>query len=198
VHVLVGKDYTDILDHAEKSAANLIVLAAHREDALRAVVIGTTAERVIGFGTRPVLIVKSHPAGQYRRVVVAVDFSASARQAAAFAFDLLPEAEFRLLHASSMAVDGRFSSGPNAGKAEKIKSDLSAYLPCVGGHAASKHLVIRHGPALAVIRDEVTGFNAEVLVVGAQRRSGLTRALIGEIPEDLLARPPCDIIAVHA
>jgi nucleotide-binding universal stress UspA family protein len=198
VHVLVGRDYTDILDRAEKSAADLIVLGAHREDALRGLVIGTTAERIIGFGTRPVLVVNSQPAGQYRRVIVAVDFSSSARQAAAFAFDLLPEAEFRLLHASSMAADGRFSSGANTGKAEKIKSDLSAYFPCVGAHAASKHLVVRHGSALAVIRDEVTDFNAEVLVVGAQRRSGLTRALIGEILEDLLARPPCDIIAVHA
>ncbi len=198
VHVLVGRDYTDILDRAEKSAADLIVLGAHREDALRGLVIGTTAERIIGFGTRPVLVVNNQPAGQYRRVIVAVDFSSSARQAAAFALDLLPEAEFRLVHASSMAADGRFSSGANAGKAEKIKSELSAYLPCVGAHAATNHLVIRQGSALAVIRDEVTDFNADVLVVGAQRRSGLTRALIGAIPEDLLARPPCDIIAVHA
>lgn len=97
-----------------------------------------------------------------------------------------------------MAADGRFSRGADTGKAEKIKSELSAYLPCVGTHAATNPLVVRQGSALAVIRDEVSDLNADVLVVGAQRRSGLTRALIGAIPEDLLARPPCDIIAVHA
>lgn len=41
-------------------------------------------------------------------------------------------------------------------------------------------------------------FNAELLVIGAQRRSGLTRTLIGAIPEDLLAALPCDLMVVHA
>jgi nucleotide-binding universal stress UspA family protein len=59
-------------------------------------------------------------------------------------------------------------------------------------------LVIRHGSPIAVIRDAVKDCGAELLVVGAQRRSGLTRTLIGEIPEDLLARPPCDLLVVHA
>ena len=196
--VLVGKDYTDILGWAEKSGADLIVLGVHREDALRSVVIGTTAERIIGFGSRPVLIVKKLPAGNYRRPVVAIDFSASARQAAAFAFDLLPESEIRLVHALAMTGDGSQSRNKAAEKMEKIRSELSAKVAAARGHAVSTQLVIHHGSPIAVIRDAVKDGEADLLVVGAQRRSGLTRTLIGEIPEDLLARPPCDILVVHA
>jgi nucleotide-binding universal stress UspA family protein len=58
--------------------------------------------------------------------------------------------------------------------------------------------MIRHGSPIAVIRDAVRDAEADLLVVGAQRRAGLTRTLIGEIPEDLLARPPCDLLVVHA
>jgi universal stress protein E len=196
--VLVGKDYTDILGWAEKSGADLIVLGVHREDALRSVVIGTTAERIIGFGSRPVLIAKKLPAGSYKRPVVAVDVSASARQAAAFAFDFLPESEIRLVHALTMTGDGSPSRDNAAEKMEKIRSELSAKAAATRGHAAAVQLVIRHGSPIAVIRDAVKASEADLLVVGAQRRSGLTRTLIGEIPEDLLARPPCDILVVHA
>jgi nucleotide-binding universal stress UspA family protein len=196
--VLVGKDYTDILGWAEKSGADLIVLGVHREDALRSVVIGTTAERIIGFGSRPVLIVKKLPAGNYRRPVVAIDLSASARQAAAFAFDLLPESEIRLVHALAMTGDGSPSRDNVTAKMEKIRSELSAKAAAARGHAVPTQLVIRHGSPIAVIRDAVRDCEADLLVVGAQRRSGLTRTLIGEIPEDLLARPPCDILVVHA
>jgi nucleotide-binding universal stress UspA family protein len=58
--VPVGKDYTDILGWAETSGADLNVLGVHREDALRSVVIGITAERIIGFGSRPVLIAEKY------------------------------------------------------------------------------------------------------------------------------------------
>jgi nucleotide-binding universal stress UspA family protein len=196
--VLVGKDYTDILGWAEKSGADIIMLGVHREDALRSVVIGTTAERIIGFGSRPVLIVKKLPAGSYSRAVVAVDFSASARQAAAFAFELLPESEIRLVHALAMTGDGGQPRNQAAEQMEKMRSELSAKVPATRSHAAPAQLVIRHGSPIAVIRDAVKDCGAELLVVGAQRRSGLTRTLIGEIPEDLLARPPCDLLVVHA
>jgi len=189
--VVAGKDYTDILDRAEKSGSDLILLGVHREDALRSVVVGTTAERLIGFGTRPVLIVKRLPDGPYRRVVVALDVSASARQAAAFAFGLLPESEIRLVHAAAMAGDGAQSAAVE--KLEKMRSELSAR-----SGAAPPQLVVRHGSPIAVIRDAVRDAEADLLVVGAQRRAGLTRTLIGEIPEDLLARPPCDLLVVHA
>jgi universal stress protein E len=192
--VLVGKDYTDILGWAEKSGADLIVLGVHREDALRSVVLGTTAERIIGFGGPPVLLVKKLPAGSYRRPVVAVDFSASARQAVAFAFELLPEPEIRLVHALPMTGDGGKLRSSTAEQMEKMRSELSARV----ARPAPAQLIIRHGSPIAVIRDAVKDCEADLLVVGAQRRFGLIRTLIGEIPEDLLARPPCDILVVHA
>jgi nucleotide-binding universal stress UspA family protein len=75
---------------------------------------------------------------------------------------------------------------------------LSAKAAAARGGAAPAQLMIRHGSPIAAIRDVVEDCEADLLVVGAQRRSGLTRTLIGEIPEDLLARPPCDILVVHA
>jgi nucleotide-binding universal stress UspA family protein len=194
VNVLVGRDYTDILSWAETSCADLIVLGAHRQDALRPLVIGTTAERIIGCGTRPVLVVRDPPAGRYGRIVVAVDFTASARWATAFAFELLPDAEFYLIHAAPI-TGAHPPSGAEAGVTEKIESRLRSFCP---QRPTRTHLVIRQGSPIAEIRDAVNDFDADLLVIGAQRRSGLTRTLIGAIPEDLLAAPPCDLMVVHA
>ncbi|HUL09709.1 MAG TPA: universal stress protein [Candidatus Acidoferrum sp.] len=188
--VLVGKDYMDILNRAEKAGADLIVLGVHRADALRSIVVGTTAERLIGFGSRPVLVVKTPPVGPYQRAVVAADVSASARSAAAFACDLLPKSEIRLVHAVAMTGDGGQVKAVE--KLEGLRSELRA------GGGGAPQLLIRHGSPIAVIRDAAEDAEADLLVVGAQRRAGLTRTLIGEIPEDLLARPPCDLLVVHA
>jgi len=192
-NVLAGRDYTDILARAERSAADLIVLAVHREDALRTLVIGTTAERVIGFGSQPVLIVRNPAVGAYRRLVAAIDFTPSAQRAAAFALDLLlPESEIRLVHVAAVSGAVERPQSRETNMMERIRSELGART------AASVQAVVRHGPPVAIIRAEVQESQADLLVVGAQRRSGLTRALVGEIPEDLLARPPCDVLVVHA
>ena len=196
--VRIGRDYTDILNRASECAADLIVLGVHREDALRSVVVGTTAERVIGFGSRPVLVVKAPLTGAYRRVLVAIDFTASSHQAATFALELLPEPAVRVVHVAPMAVDTQRSRARDLEKMEKIRAELSARRPGVGGRSALPELVIRHGSPIAEIRNEAAAWRADLLVAGAQRRSGLTRALVGEIPEDLLSRPPCDVLIVHA
>lgn len=206
VHVVTGKDYTDILARADKLPADLIVLGLHREDALRHLVIGSTAERVIGFGRQPVLVVSDRPHGPYQRVLVAPDFSDASRRAAEFALALLPDAEIRLVHASRLPLD-RALAGPHAHAQVHcasevkllgtIKADLISRYRSTSSQAQLLDVVVCHGPPLEVIRQEVLQFRPDLLAIGVQSHIGLSRAVVGEIAEELLAQPPCDIIAVH-
>ena len=77
------------------------MLGAHRRDLLRDVFVGTTAERVMRHGDRPVLMVNRPPAGPYRGVLAAADLdegSAHALRTAA-ALGLLDGADLTVLHA---------------------------------------------------------------------------------------------------
>lgn len=73
--VVAGKDFVEIIRSARALAADLVVLGAHGENFLRDWVLGTTAERVARKGDRSVLVVKQPAAADYRRVLVAVDYS---------------------------------------------------------------------------------------------------------------------------
>jgi nucleotide-binding universal stress UspA family protein len=201
VHVVTGKDYTDILAQADRTGADLIVLGVHREDALRNLVIGATAERVIGFGRQPVLVVNDPPHGPYRRVLATLEFSDAARRAVEFALALLPQAEFRLVQSSTLA--GTHANVQIHGDRDEqlmgsIKAELASVHRPGGPDAAMLDVVVCHDPPLEMIRQQVAEFHPDVLVIGVQRHIGLSRAVIGAIAEDLLAQPPCDIIAVHA
>jgi nucleotide-binding universal stress UspA family protein len=206
VVVVTGRDYTAITGQADRSHADLIVLGIHREDALRQLVIGSTAERIIGFGSQPVLVVKDPPRGPYHRVVISIDASHSSRRTAEFALTLLPDAEFRLVQASPVPW-GHLSPGGDThpqsrnGHHERPKETKKDALIAIGlqagTHATVVGLAVHHGPPLEIIREEVRQFHPDLLVIGIEHRAGLTRALIGDIAESLLAQLPCDILAIH-
>jgi nucleotide-binding universal stress UspA family protein len=61
--------------------------------------MGTTAECVIRFSDRPVLMVKNASEAPYRRVLVAFDGSEGAIRALHTALAIAPGAEFRVVHA---------------------------------------------------------------------------------------------------
>jgi nucleotide-binding universal stress UspA family protein len=200
---MAGKDYTDILAQADRLAADLIVLATHRADALRHLVVGSTAERVIGFGHHPVLVVRDKPQGRYRRVLMLVDLSGASRRAADSAFTLFPDAEFRLVHVFRMPPSGAprgetaFLSTVGAEPTGPQKEDFLASLYPAGVRPERLEMVVHRGSALGVLRQEIEHFHPDVLVTGIQRHTGLTRAVIGEVAEELLSQLPCDILAVH-
>ena len=78
---------------------SIIVVGAHGAQFIKDLLVGTTAEKVVRKGDRPVLVVKRPVHGPYRRVLVAMDFSEQSRKALELGLRLAPGAKFHLLHA---------------------------------------------------------------------------------------------------
>jgi nucleotide-binding universal stress UspA family protein len=70
-----GDPFEAVLRAAEARDADLVVLGEHRRRPLRDIFAGTTVERVMRHGHRPVLMVNQPPAGPYRHVLAATDLS---------------------------------------------------------------------------------------------------------------------------
>jgi universal stress protein E len=79
--VLVGDKFITITQEAAKQRADLIVVGAPGKYRYDDLFVGTTAERVIRFSDRPVLVVKRVSHGPYDRVLVAFDMSEGATRA---------------------------------------------------------------------------------------------------------------------
>ena len=70
-----------IIEAAQSYGPDLIVVGRNRRQPLRDSFIGTTAERIIGAATCPVLAAKATPVGSYRRILLAADLSDGCRTA---------------------------------------------------------------------------------------------------------------------
>lgn len=203
--VIRGFDYCDISVRAAEFEAELVVLGIHRHKT-RELFQGTTAERVVRYGTLSVLVVKDAPRKAYERILVAADLSAHSHAATAMAARMAPKGEIYLLHAAHRpftAFLGRETQnelirGERARISAEIEKTTRALASELGTGAPRFEILLKEGPVQRVIRDQVAALKPDLLAVGTHGRTGLAHAIIGSVAEDLLADAPVDVLAVKA
>lgn len=204
--VETGKDFVAIIRGARQSSADLIVLGAHGSHALRDLFLGTTAEKVVRKADRPVLVVKKPTLAPYRRVLVATDFSAAARQALLVALPLAPEARFDLLHVQTPWGEGLPSlagiEDPTHQRYQQqlgdwVASSMTEWLRGIafGARPCLRH--VRQGRPGILIPQMAEEVGADLLVMGSAGLSGLASILLGSVAEHVLRAAPCDLLLVR-
>ena len=204
IRIVFGKDHCGILDTADSMPADLIVLGLHRNET-REFFRGTTAERVIRGSAAPVLLVKARPRAPYRRAIVAVDLSDCSRPTVEFVARLIPDGELHLRHAFDTPYKAfltgdeirREVSKTHTEQMERFVSRDCARLQSALAPPAGLFQVVRQGEVRQMIVEQVERLRPDLLVVGAHGRSGIAHAMLGSVAEDLLSRPPCDVLAVR-
>ncbi len=204
--VELGDPHAVILHAAEATDADLLVLGEHRRRPLRDWFIGTTVERVVRRGRRPVLLVHQPAAGPYRRVLVATDFSATSARAlrAALGMGLLEAAEVTLLHAhEGPAMQGIGLANlpePEArAQVEAAAAGARRRLEDFAGEFALERaplLVVEEGRPGHVIGQVVERRRPELVVVGTAGAGLLRQSLLGSVAAEVLGGLACDVLAV--
>lgn len=207
VEVVLGRAYVDILEMSEKTEAEMIVLGLHREDVLKDMFRGTTAERVIRAGNVPVLLVKDRIVGPYGRVLIGVDFSVYSRRAIEFAVGFVPGGEFHLVHAFDVPFKGFMHGHGTRREVSKqhqsefkrmIEGEMATFLANIEADAPKLERIMQEGLVREVIHRQAEKLKPDLLVVGTHGRTGVAHAFLGSVAEDLLRHPPCDVLAVNA
>src|SRR5262249_29603878 len=102
--VVVGDVMQSILERA--GTADLLAIGAHGTNPLKDLILGTTAERLAGRCTTPVLVVRVSPERPYSKVLVAVDLLPGSEQAMAAALALAGSATLTAAHAYDIPLEG--------------------------------------------------------------------------------------------
>lgn len=203
VRVCVGDVVQEIL--AAGSRADLIAVGGHGANPLRDLILGSTAERLLGRRTTPVLVIKRAPAQPYKRVLLAVDFSGSAAAALDFAMRLAPQAEFTLLHAYNVPFESKLSmAGVPKVEIERYRRDAehrareqieSLILAGAKGRTGIVPSVAR-GDAPFLILNKQEALNADLIVLGCRRQSAMAAFLLGSVSRHVLADAQCDVLVL--
>jgi nucleotide-binding universal stress UspA family protein len=197
----------DISSELARAAAqfDMVVAGARGEGILLDFALGRTSVRLVRESHRPTLIVKRPPAGPYRRVAAAVDFSEPSLAAAACGLQIAPKADFDLVHAFRV----EFESALRLGGAEEDK--VHAYRRAARAKAmdamnqfASRLALPReriwptvvHGYPARVILERAAQADAQLIVIGKHAAGAVERLLIGSVALRVLEMAPCDVLIV--
>jgi nucleotide-binding universal stress UspA family protein len=205
IAVRVGAAFLEIIHQAREQGCELIALGAHGGHYLKDWLLGSTAERVVRKGDRPVLVVKRSPRAPYRRVLAAVDFSDTARRALSFALRLAPKARVTLLNvydlsqAATASVDrmtseeflrlqGEFES------AQRVR--LGALASEIGIDPDKATCLVRYGYPGTVINAVIAELRTDLVVIGTRGLTGVQHLLLGSVAEHVLRESRCDVLTV--
>ena len=205
IEALIGDPFATIVGEAEARNADLIILGAPGKQRLKDLFVGTTTERVIRHSERPVLVVKEATAEAYRRVLVAFDLSEGASRALETSLTVAPHAEFLLVHVMTplVRIAGREATTQETLTKEKertrnILEDKAWQAINRSGDPHRKlNIEIIEGSPASVIRNELTGFGADLLALGTHGRGTLQAAIFGSLARDLVAEVSRDVLVTR-
>ncbi|WP_262297857.1 universal stress protein [Microvirga sesbaniae] len=206
--VVAGDPFDGILRAAASTGADLIVMGAHRKQLLRDILVGTTIERVIRTGPHPVLMVNGEVEWPYRTALAPVDLSEPSVNAirTGMALGLPGGARLALIHAFMPLAKGQmFYAGLDSDTIDRYVADervraareLAEFLEANGLDDHEKPVrMVEEGAPFQVISAAVEQVKPEVLIIGTHGRSGIAKALLGSVTEEVLRSLDVDILAV--
>jgi len=199
--VAIGDPFSTILGESATRAADLIVVGQPAKRRYAEFFRGSTAERVICYADRPVLMVKNVPQGPYHRVLAAFDASEGARRALRTALAIAPTADFRVVHAwwPPRVALGEIDATQLAIAEENKQLGIlvrNSIQEAVGGRSSTATNLsidlVEGNPYMALSNQCSWG---DLLVMGTHSKGRLASTVsIGKLAQHLLLETSCDVL----
>lgn len=193
-----------IAGFVREQRAQLLVVGEHGEDWIGDSVIGGTALKVLEQASVPVLLARRPARAGFSSVLTATDFSDNALRAARWSIALFPGARHCLLHAYSVAFEGRMrmAGASNEDIARYRKQELARAEARMDEQMAalgSTHRVerlLKHGFPQAVLLEQSGQAHADLIVIGKHGGPELEERLLGSVTQNVLYDADCDVLVV--
>lgn len=201
-----GRASITIPAYAKEMNAEIVLLGARGESVFKRMLMGSTAAAMLHRGRSPVLVVKRRPEEVYKRVLVAVDFSAGSEAAVRLAMNVAPEADIVLLHVFAIPLEGKMRY---AGVQEETiyhyeseaRQQSFAKLHDLAAAAAVPRdnytALVQHGDASAEIMQQAEHYNCDLVVMGKHGTSLTEELLLGSVTRHVLDEAEMDVLVAH-
>jgi nucleotide-binding universal stress UspA family protein len=195
-HVVTGSVVQRLNERADAMGTDIIVLGARGASFMQHLLLGSTAEKMVGRAVRPLLVVKQPPHESYRRLLVPVDFSPASLPALGIARAVAPSAEIVLLHAFDVPFEGklRLAGVPEesvaryrAAAREEALQKMRQLLDQAGVAPESARLLVLHGDPWRRIIEQEQEQDCDLIVMGRRGESALAEFLLGSVTKHVLS-----------
>lgn len=203
VKTAVGDLLPTLQAEADAHQSSLVVLGSHGDSVLRHLVLGSTAERLLGSTTRPMLVVQQAPRAAYRSVLVPVDLSTASLRTIDLARAIAPGARLCLVHAFDLPFEGSLRhAGVSSAVVDQYRiaahmqaeQQLNELLNSAGLPTDTTLTVVQHGDAASRILQQAKAFDADLIVMGKHSDGMLQRLFMGSVTRRVLSSTEIDVL----
>lgn len=192
-----GDHLVAILDAA--ASEMLVVTGPVRQGALGPAVLGSTVDRLLRRTGTSLLMVRERAHADYRRLLVASDFSAPSRVALQRARMLFPAARIAVLHGFEVPMLGLMDeTRPQllAQLAARRREEGRAFLREVAIDG-DVELLVEQGDPARLVQQYVQTHGADLVVLGTHGHGALYELVVGSVARRILTTADADTLVVR-
>jgi universal stress protein E len=197
-----GIPFERIIEHSEELDVNLIIIGSGEKE--KQFPLGTTAERIIIYANKPVLVAKQGVSQLIRKILCPIDFSETSERALKNAIHLSKtfQAHLIVLTVFEPLLSSYVGMGQTPGESREkalVKRQQQRFDRFVTGfnfeHLNWNKKILRGKPHQEILR-AIHDTKPDLLVMGSQGKTGLTRIIMGSTTEKVIREMPCSVITV--
>ncbi len=200
-----GTPFDQILKHADSLDVNIVILGSGEKAEEDRFQLGITAEQLVRQSSKPVWIVKKGAAAAIKKILCPVDFSEHSRFALETAVHLARGFGAALTVLTAVEPLGKIYGYdlkiPESAEREWLQNhekDFDAFIKDFDFHKVDYAKLIRAGKPAAQILAAAGETSPDLIVMGSEGKTGLTRILLGSVAEKVIRELPCAVMTVKS
>jgi len=195
-----------VVERAAQTKADLIIIAPHRRHFFLEWFRPSYDREIVRMSRRPLLLVNTEPKGDYKKVLVAVDFSQESLAAARAALLAAPSAHFTFLHAYRVPDEGMMrelevpAAIINSYRLrgwEAARGRLNEWIDWLGPKTQMTRSV-HYGSPVPVITACARSIGADLVVIGKRGQKRFQRKSLGSVARRLTSQTNYDVLIAAA
>lgn len=190
-----------ILDCARQERSDLIVTGIAKAGLFGDFILGSTVGRLARTSPVPIMVVHQRGLRNYRRLIVATDFSETSRQALRTALAWFPDLSVLLFHAYRPPLTGLVDSDRvRADLQDEAAAQVERFLDDTLLSAEQRKRVLIHaayGSVDGLLTQLTADSHDDLVVLGSHGRSAMFDVLIGSTAKRLLEHASSDVLVVR-
>jgi len=203
-----GRPDPQLIELARAERADLMVVGTNQRHGLERFWLGSVSRGILHHAPMSVACVPAAEAADpasvripmFKRVLVATDFSKVGNQAIPFAFATLDRGGVVcLLHITKPAGSGAKAQEAQRKRLNKLAAELRALIPseAEGRTITTRVEVVENRQPSTGIYQASERFGADLICLGSRGRSGLSKAILGSVAQDVMARSRRPVLIVR-
>ncbi|MER0204284.1 MAG: hypothetical protein DU480_10605 [Nitrosomonas sp.] len=190
---------------AASTSADLVIAGSRGDNALRRLLIGSTASHLLRKCHCPVLIVKTGIHGSYKKALLAIDFSPASELALRITREIAPDAGIVLFHAFDVPFEGLLNyAGVTQDDIKRYRHEacekalhlLHELARSAGLTQDQYHAQVECGDATRAILNQAERQDCDLIVMGKHGTHVTEELLLGSVTKQVLDEAPTDLLVI--